>query len=596
MDNKNVIKYDFHVLKDSRIKFNIEDSLFSLVGDLIVSNFNQARILAKKINDIRVKEGKVDQQVTGSQINALGVLHEIFHFIIRKYEQDHNPNVFTKGIDYIKQHINEDEVEQILLEYTNLFPPMDVYKGRLTAQEYLNSKTGNKPNNEIILEEVIILHLENINPAVVQLQELFSDKELHSKTRYIELISHIESFFESEVPFGGERISLISFLKKPIVSSPFDIDKQLEYILKNWTGYVSDFITQRLLKSRDFIQEDAKMFAFKGGFVKSTPQVPDFSEDEYFNKLKAKLAAGKKLTEAEQKYYMSEVEQFTEDIDWMPKVVMLAKNAYVWLFQLSQKYQREIKRLDQIPDEELDQLARWNFTSLWLIGIWERSSASKKIKQIMGNPEATSSAYSLFDYVIANDLGGEDAFQNLKLRAAARNIKLASDMVPNHTGIYSKWVVEKPEYFIQSDYPPFPGYTFNSADLSDDPRVEVRIEDKYYSRSDAAVVFQRRDKHTGDVKYFYHGNDGTQMPWNDTSQLNLLNPEVRESLIQTIMHVARKTPIIRFDAAMTLTKKHYQRLWFPIPGTGGDIPSRADYAMTRDAFDAAMPNEFWREV
>ena len=44
------------------------------------------------------------------------------------------------------------------------------------------------------------------------------------------------------------------------------------------------------------------------------------------------------------------------------------------------------------------------------------------------------------------------------------------------------------------------------------------------------------------------------MPWNDTAQLNYLNPEVREAVIQTILSVARKFPIIRFDAAMTLTK------------------------------------------
>ncbi len=93
---------------------------------------------------------------------------------------------------------------------------------------------------------------------------------------------------------------------------------------------------------------------------------------------------------------------------------MIAKNVYVWMHQLSKKYGREIKRLNEIPDEELDNLARWNFNALWLIGIWERSTASKKIKLLMGNPEAASSAYSLYDYVIANELGGEDAFQNLK--------------------------------------------------------------------------------------------------------------------------------------------------------------------------------------
>jgi hypothetical protein len=47
---------------------------------------------------------------------------------------------------------------------------------------------------------------------------------------------------------------------------------------------------------------------------------------------------------------------------------------------------------------------------------------------------------------------------------------------------------------------------------------------------------------------------------------------------------------------MTLAKKHYQRLWFPEPGSGGDIPTRADFALTREQFDELMPVEFWREV
>jgi hypothetical protein len=86
------------------------------------------------------------------------------------------------------------------------------------------------------------------------------------------------------------------------------------------------------------------------------------------------------------------------------------------------------------------------------------------------------------------------------------------------------------------------------------------------------------------------------MPWNDTAQLNYLNPEVREGVIQTILHVARKFPVIRFDAAMTLAKRHYQRLWFPEPGTGGAIPSRAEHGMSRKQFNDAFPEEFWRQV
>ena len=86
------------------------------------------------------------------------------------------------------------------------------------------------------------------------------------------------------------------------------------------------------------------------------------------------------------------------------------------------------------------------------------------------------------------------------------------------------------------------------------------------------------------------------MPWNDTAQLDYLKAEVREAVIQTILHVARQFPIIRFDAAMTLAKRHIQRLWFPEPGPGGAIPSRAEHALTKAEFDAAMPVEFWREV
>jgi len=45
-----------------------------------------------------------------------------------------------------------------------------------------------------------------------------------------------------------------------------------------------------------------------------------------------------------------------------------------------------------------------------------------------------------------------------------------------------------------------------------------------------------------------------------------------------------------------LTQKHYQRLWFPEPGSGGAIPTRAEHGLTKAQFDAAMPEEFWRQV
>jgi hypothetical protein len=163
-------------------------------------------------------------------------------------------------------------------------------------------------------------------------------------------------------------------------------------------------------------------------------------------------------------------------------------------------------------------------------------------------------------------------------------------------GIDSRWVREHPDWFISRRDPPYPVYTFDGPNLSNDERVGIWLEDHYYDASDAAVVFKRMDRWSGETRYVYHGNDGTSFPWNDTAQIDYLNPEAREAVIRTILAVARRFPVIRFDAAMVLARRHIQRLWYPLPGEGGAIPSRAESAITQEEFDARIPAEFWREV
>ncbi|MDF1513806.1 MAG: alpha-amylase family glycosyl hydrolase, partial [Anaerolineae bacterium] len=406
------------------------------------------------------------------------------------------------------------------------------------------------------------------NPAKMAFGELFDDELLDQEKLYETIIRHTAEFLDAYPPFEQEPQGLITMLQRPVETFPHSLSGQLEYMRTHWAELLGDYL-YRLLASLDFLAEEEKMFF---GFGPGPAQVYEFDGMEY------------------------EPENFSPDSDWMPRAVMLAKNAYVWLDQLSSMFQTSIARLDQVPDAILDEIRGRGFTALWLIGLWERSTASRQIKQRMGNPEAVASAYSLKRYTIADNLGGEEAFNNLKARAWQRGIRMASDMVPNHMGIDSDWLISHPDWFIGLNYSPFPTYTFSGPDLCADERVGIYLEDHYYSHSDAAVVFKRVDHWTGAEKYIYHGNDGTLMPWNDTAQLNYLHPEVREAVIQTILDVARRSPVIRFDAAMTLTKRHYQRLWYPEPGTGGDIASRADFGMSKADFDAAMPEEFWREV
>ena len=87
-------------------------------------------------------------------------------------------------------------------------------------------------------------------------------------------------------------------------------------------------------------------------------------------------------------------------------------------------------------------------------------------------------------------------------------------MVTNHTGIESTWMEEHPDWFIQVPHPPYPGYRFSGPDLSENPHYFVQIEDGYYDHSEAAVVCRYQHRHSGEVRYIYHGNDGTHLPWN----------------------------------------------------------------------------------
>jgi glycosidase len=561
-------QFEFHISRQSRDRYRFAETLFAISGNVIFADFHAARIFAQKMNQQRDLVQHPEQAVKAGQINAMGLIDELLHLLAQQYRMRVNPQALDLALIWLEDKLGKQDLDKALRHFSDQFPPLAVYRGQSSVDEYLEGRTDGMPNRQIALEEMLLLWLANANPAFSPFKELFDDQLLGRQTAYPQIIGELDKFFKTQPPFGPENQTLIEVLQAPALASSQSLDGQINFLRQSWAPILGDFL-QRLLRSVDLIREEEKPIFFGPG----PAQVPEYTPVELVDE-----------------------ERYSPDSAWMPKLVLIAKNAYVWLDQLSKQYHHQITRLDQVPDEELDKLSHWGFSGLWLIGLWERSPASQRIKQLCGNPDAVSSAYSLFDYMIADDLGGEDAFQNLSKRALQRGIRLAADMVPNHVGIYSKWLIEHPDWFISLDHSPFPTYTFNGENLSHDERVGIYLEDHYYSRSDAAVVFKRLDTWTGDEKYIYHGNDGTAMPWNDTAQLDYLNPEVREAVIQTILHVARKFPIIRFDAAMTLAKKHFQRLWFPEPGSGGDIPSRAEYGMGRDQFNQAIPEEFWREV
>jgi glycosidase len=557
--------------RDAHLPSHHDDDLFGPRGDVLLRTPGYARRFADRLADATTAEGGAP--LGAVELSAMALVHELLHVVLRRQRRS-----ARQPVGQLREHVASslgEELPRAEIAFLEGFPPPGLYRGRETARELL--ERGGAEADLDRVEELVLLWLTNQNRAYSRVLGLVGDEVLGEP--YRRFTSVAQAWLRSASPSdgGGDAgESLLDILLAPSKAAPDDILAQLAFMRREWSARFdleSDEVWSRVLGAQDLAAEEARFFERGDGSI---------GEPE----LRATTFDGAP----------EEPEAFSPDLDWMPHVVLMAKTVFVWLDQLSRTYRRPIERLDQIPDEELDRLSQRGFTGLWLIGLFERSRASKKIKQLRGDRDAVASAYSLMRYDIAPELGGHEAYENLRERAARRGIRLAADMVPNHVGIDSDWVVRHPEWFIQTDAPPFPGYRFGGPDLSDHPEVGVFLEEGYWDKSDAAVVFLRRNRATGESRYLYHGNDGTTMPWNDTAQLDYRSPEVRRAVVETILHVARMFPIIRFDAAMTLAKRHVQRLWYPLPGQGGAIPSRSDHAMTREAFDQAVPGEFWREV
>ncbi len=461
------LELEFHVSRTARDRYQLDESLFSISGRVLFANFHAARVFAQKVNQRRDLVNFPEQAVRASQINAMGLIHELTHQMFRSYREQHNPHLLQEALAWLEQQLGAPALDAALIRFTDEFPPVAVYRRELTVAEYLAGTTTSIPNRQVALEELLLLWLTNANPAFSPFMELFDDTALEKETAYPQIISTLYAFFgaqpaagdDGRQPGGGDGRqpgdgdgrqpggapgqmlftgqNLLDFLLAPARTAPHSLEGQLEFIRERW-GLVLGRQVYRLLSGLDLIKEEQKPVFFGPG----PTEVPVYE------------FAGLEV----------EPERFSPDRDWMPRLVMIAKNAYVWLDQLSKKYGRPIASLDQIPDEELDALARWGISGLWLIGLWERSTASQRIKQLCGNADAVASAYSLFDYQIAAKLGGEAACQELRERAWQRGIRLASDMVPNHVGIDGRWVIEHPDWFISLRTQPLPGVHLQRAE------------------------------------------------------------------------------------------------------------------------------------
>ncbi len=111
-------KFEFHIAGEVRRKYDIEEELFSITGNIILADFNSVRKLVHKLNLKRDEAGKV----RAGEVNAAGLIDEIFHYVIREYEEKENPGVFSRALQYLNKRLGVKNTNDILTEFVTLFP------------------------------------------------------------------------------------------------------------------------------------------------------------------------------------------------------------------------------------------------------------------------------------------------------------------------------------------------------------------------------------------------------------------------------------------------------------------------------------------
>ena len=141
-----VATMEFHVARDARDRYRFDDSLYSITGNVILANFHAARVFAQRMNQKRDLVNYPEQSVKASQINAMGLIHELTHYMFRAYREQHNPQLLEQTLGWLKAQMGADAVDAALLKFADEFPALAVYRREHNIEDYLAGATGGMPS------------------------------------------------------------------------------------------------------------------------------------------------------------------------------------------------------------------------------------------------------------------------------------------------------------------------------------------------------------------------------------------------------------------------------------------------------------------
>ena len=207
-----------------------------------------------------------------------------------------------------------------------------------------------------------------------------------------------------------------------------------------------------------------------------------------------------------------------------------------WLYELSQKYSKEIKKLRDIPIKEFESLKEKGIDIIWMMGVWklgqyglslDQQSDYSQVLPDWKKEDVIGSPYAITEYICNPELGNDDDLKWLKQQLNSLGLKLMLDFVPNHSACDAPTAENNPDYYIKAPKELKPPY-----------------DKKYYTEKGLA-----------------HGKDPYFDPWPDVIQWNYFNEETRKFMLENLMKVLSVSDGVRCDMAHLLLNGVFNKTW-----------------------------------
>ena len=90
----------------------------------------------------RRRSRRLAGQVNAGALFAMGMIDELSHALVARYRREQDPAVMSAAVKWLGAQVTPAESERLLLRFVQQFPTVDVYRGKVTAEEWLKGDDG----------------------------------------------------------------------------------------------------------------------------------------------------------------------------------------------------------------------------------------------------------------------------------------------------------------------------------------------------------------------------------------------------------------------------------------------------------------------